>query len=88
MYVVVLVGETVLLDPVPKLCDQLYVFAPLALNVVLEPEHIEEGDADAISAVACLTNTVGVGVEERKRLVSVNGVDVVVSGETVMLLTE
>ena len=71
VYVVVLVGETVLLDPVPKLCDQLYVFAPLALNVVLEPEHIEEGDADAIRVGVGLTFTVTVAVAEQTPLVPV-----------------
>ena len=35
VYVVVLVGLTVLELPVPRLCDQLYVLAPLADSTLL-----------------------------------------------------
>jgi hypothetical protein len=39
VYVVVLVGDTVLEVPLPKLCDQVYVFAPFAVSVALSPVH-------------------------------------------------
>jgi hypothetical protein len=31
---------------------------------VLEPEHIEEGDADAINTIAFLVNAIGVGLDK------------------------
>ena len=49
VYVVVPVGDTVLELPLPKVCDQLYVLAPLAVNVDDDPEHIVAGDADAVT---------------------------------------
>jgi len=57
VYVVVLVGDTVLELPVPRLCDQLYVLAPFAVNVVLCPEHIVAGDAEAVTVGNALTVT-------------------------------
>ena len=48
VYVVLLVGDTVLELPVPRLCDQLYVLAPLAVIVEDDPEHIDAGDALAV----------------------------------------
>jgi hypothetical protein len=49
VYVVVALGVTVLLAPLPNPPDQLYVFAPLAVNVDDDPEHIVAGDADAVT---------------------------------------
>jgi hypothetical protein len=49
VYVVVPVGDTVLELPLPKLCDQLYVFAPLAVNTEVAPLHIAAGLADAVT---------------------------------------
>ena len=49
VYVVVEVGVTVLLAPLPRLCDQLYVLAPLAINVEVVPLHIADGLADAVT---------------------------------------
>jgi len=46
---VVAVGVTVLLAPLPRLCDQLYVLDPLAVNVVLCPLHIVEGLAFTVT---------------------------------------
>ncbi len=40
VYVVVALGVTVLLAPLPKLFDQLYVLAPLAVNTEVSPLHI------------------------------------------------
>jgi len=47
VYVIVPVGDTVLELPLPKLCDQLYVFAPFAVNTEVSPLHIAAGLADA-----------------------------------------
>jgi hypothetical protein len=60
VYVVVLVGVTVLELPVPKLCDQLYVFAPLAVSTVLCPEHIGFRLAFTDNTGAFLVNAMGV----------------------------
>ena len=49
VYVVVPVGDTVLELPLPKLWDQLYVFAPLAVNTEVAPLHIAAGLADAVT---------------------------------------
>jgi len=43
------VGDTVLELPLPKVCDQLYVFAPLTVNTVLAPLHIVAGLAVAVT---------------------------------------
>jgi len=48
VYVVVALGVTVLLAPVPNPPDQLYVLAPLAVNSELAPEHISVGVAVAV----------------------------------------
>ena len=48
VYVVVALGVTVLLAPVPNPPDQLYVLAPLAVNSELAPEHIAVGLAVAV----------------------------------------
>ena len=62
MYVVVEVGDTVLLEPLPKPPDQLYVLAPLAVKTELAPEHIVDGDAEAVTVGVGLTVTVTVAV--------------------------
>ena len=49
VYVVVALGVTVLLAPLPNPPDQLYVLAPLAVIVEDDPEHIVEGEADAVT---------------------------------------
>ncbi len=58
VYVVVLVGDTVLELPVPKLFDQLYVLAPLAVKTELAPEHIVDGLAVAVTVGVGFTVTV------------------------------
>ena len=62
VYVVVLVGDTVLELPEPRPPDQLYVFAPPAVNLDDEPEHIVDGDAEAVTVGVGLTVTVTVAV--------------------------
>ena len=48
VYVVVALGVTVLLAPVPNPPDQLYVLAPLAVNTEVAPLHIAAGLALAV----------------------------------------
>jgi hypothetical protein len=62
VYVVVALGVTVLLAPVPNPPDQLYVFAPLAVNSELDPLHIAVGLADADTVGNGFTVTVTVAV--------------------------
>ena len=86
VYVVVLVGDTVLELPVPRLCDQLYVLAPFAVNVVLCPEHIVAGDAEAVTVGNALTVTLTDAVPVHPAvLVPVTEYVVVALGVTVML---
>jgi hypothetical protein len=49
VYVVVALGVTVLLAPLPNPPDQLYVFAPLAVITEVCPLHIADGLADAVT---------------------------------------
>ena len=60
VYVVALVGDTVLELPVPKLLDHLYLLAPPAVKSELAPEHIVDGDAEAVTVGVGLTVTVNV----------------------------
>jgi hypothetical protein len=62
VYVVVALGVTVLLAPVPNPPDQLYVFAPLAVNTELAPLHIAVGLADAVTVGNGFTVTLTVAV--------------------------
>jgi len=62
VYVVVLVGETVLELPVPRPPDQLYVLAPPAVKTELAPEHIVDGLAVAVTVGVGLTVTVTIAV--------------------------
>ena len=48
MYVVVELGVTVLLAPLPRLCDQEYIYAPLALITEFSPKHNISGKAFVI----------------------------------------
>ena len=54
----VLVGDTVLELPVPRPPDQLKVFAPPAVKKDHSPEHIVDGDAEAVTDGVGLTVTV------------------------------
>jgi len=86
VYVVVVVGDTVLLAPLPRLCDQLYVLAPPAVNMDDEPEHIVDGDAEAVTVGVGFTVTVTVFVPVHpSALVPVTVYVVVVVGVTVLL---
>ena len=86
VYVVVLVGDTVLELPVPRLCDQLYVFAPLAVNTDVAPLHIADGLADALTDGNGFTVTLTVAVPVHPAvLVPVTEYVVVELGVTVML---
>jgi hypothetical protein len=62
VYVVVALGVTVLFAPVPNPPDQLYVFAPLAVNTELAPLHIAVGLADAVTVGNGFTVTLTVAV--------------------------
>ena len=87
MYVVVVVGVTVLLAPLPRLCDQLYVLAPPAVNVDDEPEHIVDGDAEAVTVGIGFTVTVTDFVPVQPAvLVPVTAYVVVEVGDTVLEL--
>ena len=62
VYVVVELGVTVLLAPLPRLCDQLYVLAPAAVNTEFAPLHIDAGLAVAVTVGNGLTVTLTVAV--------------------------
>jgi len=49
VYVVVTLGVTVLLAPLPNPPDQLYVFAPFAVNTDVAPLHNADGLAVAVT---------------------------------------
>jgi hypothetical protein len=86
VYVVVEVGDTVLLEPLPKPPDQLYVLAPLALIVELLPVHMDVGLADAVTVGNGFTVTLTVAVPVHPAaLVPVTVYVVVVLGVTVLL---
>jgi hypothetical protein len=86
LYVVLLVGVTVLELPLPKLCDQLYVLAPLAVNTEVAPLHIAVGLADAVTDGNGFTVTLTVAVPVHPAvLVPVTVYVVVALGVTVLL---
>ena len=86
MYVVVPVGDTVLELPLPKLCDQLYVFAPLAVNTDVAPLHIADGLADALTDGNGFTVTLTVAVLVHPDAVPVTEYVVVAVGDTITVL--
>jgi len=87
VYVVVPVGDTVLELPLPKLCDQLYVFAPLAVNTELSPLHIAAGLAVAVTDGNGFTVTLTVAVPEHPSdVIPVTVYVVVPVGDTVLEL--
>ena len=87
VYVVVELGVTVLLAPLPKVCDQLYVFAPLAVNTELAPLHIAAGLADAVTDGNGFTVTLTVAVPVHPAVVvPVTVYVVVLVGDTVLEL--
>ena len=88
MYVVVALGVTVLLAPLPNPPDQLYVFAPLAVNTDVAPLHIAAGLAEAVTVGNGLTVTLTVAVPEHPALVPVTVYVVVLDGVTVIELPE
>jgi hypothetical protein len=86
VYVVVALGVTVLLAPLPNPPDQLYVFAPLAVNTEVAPLHIAAGLAVAVTVGNGLTVTLTVAVPEHPAvLVPVTVYVVVALGVTVLL---
>jgi hypothetical protein len=86
VYVVVALGVTVLLAPVPNPPDQLYVLAPLAVNTELAPLHIADGLADAVTVGNGFTVTLTVAVPVHPAaLVPVTVYVVVELGVTVLL---
>jgi len=86
VYVVVPVGDTVLELPLPKVCDQLYVFAPLAVNTDVAPLHIAAGLAVAVTDGNGFTVTLTVAVPVHPAVfVPVTVYVVVPLGVTVML---
>jgi hypothetical protein len=86
VYVVVALGVTVLLAPLPNPPDQLYVFAPLAVNTEVAPLHIAAGLADAVTDGNGFTVTLTVAVPVHPAvLVPVTEYVVVVLGVTVLL---
>ncbi len=86
VYVVVPVGDTVLELPPPKLCDQLYVFAPFAVNTEVSPLHIAAGLAVAVTDGNGFTVTLTVAVPVHPAvLVPVTVYVVVALGVTVLL---
>jgi len=86
VYVVVALGVTVLLAPLPNPPDQLYVFAPLAVNTDVAPLHIAAGLADALTDGNGFTVTLTVAVPVHPAvLVPVTEYVVVELGVTVML---
>jgi len=86
VYVVVALGVTVLLAPLPNPPDQLYVFAPLAVNTELSPLHIADGLAVAATDGNGFTVTLTVAVPVHPTLLDPVTVYVVLLvGVTVML---
>jgi len=72
--------------PLPKLCDQLYVLAPLADSTLLSPLFIVEGLAVAATDGNGFTVTLTVAVPEHPAVVvPVTEYVVVELGVTVML---
>jgi len=87
VYVVVALGVTVLLVPVPNPPDQLYVFAPLAVNSELAPLHTADGLAAAVTVGNGFTVTLTVAVPVHPaELVPVTVYVVVALGVTVLLV--
>jgi len=87
VYVVVALGVTVLLAPLPNPPDQLYVLAPLALIVELLPVHMDVGLADAVTVGLGFTVTFTVAVLVHPAvLVPVTVYVVVPVGDTVLEL--
>jgi len=86
VYVVVALGVTVLLAPLPNPPDQLYVFAPLAVNTDVAPLHIAAGLAVAVTDGNGFTVTLTVAVPVHPAVfVPVTVYVVVPLGVTVML---
>jgi hypothetical protein len=86
VYVVVALGVTVLLAPLPNPPDQLYVFAPLAVNTDVAPLHIAAGLTVALTDGNGFTVTLTVAVPVHPAvLVPVTEYVVVALGVTVML---
>jgi hypothetical protein len=87
VYVVVALGVTVLLAPLPNPPDQLYVFAPLAVNTEVAPLHIAAGLAVAVTNGNGFTVTLTVAVPVHPAvLVPVTVYVVVPVGDTVLEL--
>lgn len=61
------------------------MLAPLAVNVAELPAQMTEGDADALTATAPLTDTVTEAVDEHELVVPVAEYVVVADGLTVIL---
>jgi len=86
VYVVVALGVTVLLAPLPNPPDQLYVFAPLAVNTDVAPLHIAAGLAEAVTVGNVFTVTLTAAVPVHPAvLVPVTVYVVVALGVTVLL---
>ena len=86
VYVVVALGVTVLLAPLPNPPDQLYVLAPLAVSTEVAPLHIADGLAEAVTDGIGFTVTLTVAVPEHpSAAVPVTEYVVVELGVTVML---
>ena len=86
VYAVVALGVIVLLAPLPNPPDQLYVFAPLAVNTEVAPLHIAAGLAVAVTVGKEFTVTLTVAVPVHPAvLVPVTEYVVVALGVTVML---
>ena len=86
VYVVVELGVTVLLAPLPRLCDQLYVLAPAAVNTEFAPLHIDAGLAVALTVGNGFTVTLTVAVTVHPAvLVPVTVYVVVLVGVTVLV---
>jgi len=66
VYVVVAAGLAVTVEPVvpdkPLVGLHTYVVAPVAVSVVLNPEQIDAGEAEAVTAGSAFMTTVAVDV--------------------------
>jgi hypothetical protein len=82
VYVVVPEGDTEYEELVPRLLLQLYVDAPVALMVELDPAHIGDTVADALTFGKAVTFTVTFAVFEQPELVPVTVYVVVEPGDT------